>query len=185
MPTGVHQANASIGLISNMAMERLVLRQPNPEDLDAMWSIFADPRTSRFNSSGPMVARSVAKDRLDAWILHWHERGFGYWAISEREAAKEVIGFGGLLWRSLPGYPEGLHLGYRLAYSTWGKGLATELGLAALGVAQELGFTSVLAVIAPDNAASIRVIEKLGLRQVGDVDDIPDHPPSLVFKAEF
>jgi RimJ/RimL family protein N-acetyltransferase len=168
-----------------MLTERLVLRQPVSEDLDAMWSIFADPRTSRFSASGPMVDRSVAEDRLTAWIVHWQERGFGYWAISDREADKHIIGFGGLLWRSLPGYPDGLHLGYRFAYDAWGKGLATELGSAALELAQARGFTSVLAVTAPDHAASIRVLEKLALRQVGDVDDIPNHPPSLVFKLEF
>lgn len=165
--------------------ERLVLRRPDPEDLDAMWSIFADPRTSRFSPSGPMVDRMAAADRLNAWILHWCERGFGYWAISECEAADEVIGFGGLLWRKLPGYPDGLHLGYRLAYDAWGKGFATELGNVALGLAKELGFSNVLAVVAPNHAASIRVVEKLGLRQVGDVDDMPGRPPSLVFKAEF
>jgi RimJ/RimL family protein N-acetyltransferase len=172
-------------LISNLLTERLVLRQPISEDLDAIWSIFADPRTSQFSALGPMVDRSVAEDRLNAWIVHWQERGFGYWAISERETDKRVIGFGGLLWRSLSGYPDGLHLGYRLAYDAWGKGFATELGSAALELAQELGFTNVLAVTAPGHVASIRVLEKLALRQIGDVDDIPDHPPSLVFKVEF
>lgn len=179
------QDNASTRLISNMLTKRLVLRQPILEDLDAMWSIFADPRTSRFSVLGPMVDRSVAEERFNAWIVHWQERGFGYWAISERETDKHVIGFGGLLWRSLPGYPDGLHLGYRLAYDAWGKGFATELGAAALEQAQELGFTSVLAVTSPDHVASIRVLEKLALRRIGDVDDIPGHPPSLVFKIEF
>lgn len=180
----MYQDNASMLLISNRLTERLVLRPPVSEDIDAMWSIFADPRTSQFSASGPMADRSVAEDRLNAWIVHWQERGFGYWAISERETDKHVIGFGGLLWRSLPGYPDGLHLGYRLAYDAWGKGFATELGSAALELAQELRFTSVLAVTARDHVASIRVLEKLALHRIGDVDDIPGRPPSLVFKVE-
>ncbi|SFS16897.1 Protein N-acetyltransferase, RimJ/RimL family [Dyella sp. OK004] len=169
--------------ISTIATKQLFLREPVLEDVDAVWSIFGDPRTSQFSPSGPLPDRYAARDRLATWLLHWHERRFGYWAVTEKGAPEEIVGFGGLLWRSLPGYPDSLHLGYRLAHRAWGKGLATELGRAALTLANQLGFSDVLAVVAPDNGASIRVIEKLGMHPIGDVDDVIGHPPSLVFRA--
>lgn len=150
-----------------------------------MWSIFGDPRTSQFSPGGPIPGRGLASKRLGTWIQHWKERGFGYWAVSETSEPEAIVGFGGLLWRTLPGYPDGLHLGYRLAHNAWGRGLATELGEAAMALAQRLGHPDVLAVIAPGNTASIRVVEKLGMRQIGDVDDLLGYPPSLVFKADL
>ena len=88
-------------------------------------------------------------------------RGFSFLAVVERESGA-VIGDGGL-------HPLGgdVELGYTLARAAWGRGYATELGRALLAYAfGELGAERVVAQVEPDNAASRRVLEKLGMRAV-------------------
>ena len=90
---------------------------------------------------------------------HWVLRGYGNWAAEEK-ATGECIGRIGL-WNP-EGWP-GLEVGWMLARSHWGRGLATEGGRAALNWAFDvLGAERVISVIHPDNAASIRVAQRLG-----------------------
>jgi RimJ/RimL family protein N-acetyltransferase len=57
-------------------------------------------------------------------------------------------------------------LGYMLRRDCWGRGLATEAARLLLDFAfGELGLHRVFAVVGDDNPASIRVLEKLGLRR--------------------
>jgi ribosomal-protein-alanine N-acetyltransferase len=71
----------------------------------------------------------------------------------------EFVGFGGL--RSLFGTPEVV---YHLAKAHWGKGLATELARASLRFGfEERQFERIVAIAKPGNAASIHVMEKIGM----------------------
>jgi RimJ/RimL family protein N-acetyltransferase len=162
---------------------RLRLRKPSLDDAATVLAIFGDPATSRFNPAGPMRDIGAARARLDAWLAHWDEYGFGYWAIHETDVPDTVIGFGGLLWRPLRGYTGRLQLGYRFATTAWGRGLATEFAQDAIDFAHRKVSADVLAVVSPGNAASIRVLEKAGMRRLGEINDISGQPPSLVFKA--
>jgi RimJ/RimL family protein N-acetyltransferase len=56
-----------------------------------------------------------------------------------------------------------VEVGWALVPELWGRGYATELGAAAVDVAFGLGVTEVVAFTLPHNAASRRVMEKLGL----------------------
>jgi RimJ/RimL family protein N-acetyltransferase len=89
----------------------------------------------------------------------WEEHGFGRWAVEERESGR-LLGHAGLgvhhLW---PGDPE---LGWGIDPERWGLGYATEAAAAALEHAWSLGIARVVSLIHPDNAASLRVAEKLG-----------------------
>lgn len=106
--------------------------------------------------------RSVA-----GWIGHWTLRGYGLWAIEERESGL-VIGRAGLInpvdW---PG-PE---VGYLLGRDWWGRGYATEAARAAMDWGfRTIGFERLLSLIDPENAASIAVAERLGETLRGDTD---------------
>jgi len=76
------------------------------------------------------------------------------------KASQRFAGFGGL--RSLMGTPEVV---YHLSKDHWGRGLATELARASLrfGFAEH-PFERIVAVAKPENTASIRVMEKVGMR---------------------
>jgi RimJ/RimL family protein N-acetyltransferase len=133
-------------------------------DLDAYARITADPQAMRF------LARGLPFDREQAWqslghvLAHWKIRGFGLWAAEEK-ATGALVGRIGVMRRERWRNPE---LAWLVARGRWGEGLATEGARAALAHAfTAIGAHRVISVIAPENAASIRVAEKLGLRYAG------------------
>lgn len=77
-----------------------------------------------------------------------------------------------------------VNLGYRFAVEAWGKGYATQLGQDALQHAfVQLGLPEVFALVRPDHAASIRVLEKIGMQLFAQLDDVPGQAPSLVYRV--
>jgi ribosomal-protein-alanine N-acetyltransferase len=100
-------------------------------------------------------------------IEHWQEHGYGWWAV-ERLADRQLLGWSGLQY--LPDTDE-IEIGYLLGKPYWGRGLATESALAGL----EFGFGSlalpeVVGIVHPDNLASQRVLEKIGLEFVKEAE---------------
>jgi RimJ/RimL family protein N-acetyltransferase len=76
------------------------------------------------------------------------------------------MGFCGLQF--LDNTPE-IEVGYRLARRFWGMGFATEAARESLRYGfEELGLDRIVAVVQPENIASCRVVEKIGLRYVKD-----------------
>lgn len=120
---------------------------------------------------------------LDHWLEHWAAHGYGWWAISASDAPEAVTGFGGIASHDYLGEQRS-DLGYRFATEAWGNGFATEMGLAGLKYAFEtLDLSEVFGLVRPDHVASIRVLEKIGMQHIGQLDDVPGKTPSLVFKA--
>ncbi len=98
---------------------------------------------------------------MGTFLGHWVLRGYGIWAVEER-ASGAFVGRIGLF--NPEGWP-GLEVGWLLARDVWGKGFATEGGRASLEFAwNTLGAERVISMIRPENAASIRVAERLGER---------------------
>jgi RimJ/RimL family protein N-acetyltransferase len=138
---------------------RLRLRMFRPEDLDDLAGMFSDPQVMRYVADGKPAGRDVAQKALTSVIDHWRREGFGRWAAEDKDSS-QFVGFGGL--RSLFGMPEVV---YHFARLHWGKGLATELARASLRYGfEEHRFERIVAVAKPENAASIHVMEKLGMR---------------------
>ncbi len=145
---------------------RLRLRRFVPGDLEAIAGVFTDPRVARHTLTGvlPMEAVSRWLERIiSSYRLHEH----GVWAVVHREDAK-VIGYCGLSCPPVDGRPQ-FEIGFRLLPAYWGRGLATEAAAAARDVAfGPLALTRVICLIQPENAASIRVAEKIGMRHERD-----------------
>jgi RimJ/RimL family protein N-acetyltransferase len=138
--------------------DRLRLRLFQPQDLDELASMFSDPEVMRYVADGKPAGRDVAEKALTSVIDHWRRLGFGRWAAEDKET-RQFVGFGGL--RSLFGMPEVV---YHFAPAHWGKGLATELARASLRYGfEEHRFEKIVAIAKPENAASIRVMEKVGM----------------------
>jgi ribosomal-protein-alanine N-acetyltransferase len=130
-----------------------------PDDLDSLAGMVADPDVMRYVGHGQPASREEADAALKSIIRHWETHGFGRWAAIDK-ATQSFVGFGGL--RSLLGTPEVV---YHLAKTHWGSGLATELAGASLRYGfEEHRFDKIVAISKPENAASIHVMEKLGMR---------------------
>lgn len=155
-PKVVDDAQPDAGVIETA---RLRLRGFRQDDLNDLAALFADADVMRYVADGQPASRETAEKAINSVIEHWRRHGFGRWAVEARETC-EFVGYGGL--RSLLGTPEVV---YHLAKANWGKGLATELARASLHYGfDDHGFERIVAIAKPPNAASIHVMEKLGMR---------------------
>ena len=141
---------------------RLILRPPRIEDLDAWSDMMADEQTARF-IGGPMP-RSMCWRQLMTMIGAWHAAGFAMFAVIEKETGQWIGRLGP--WEP-DGWP-GHEIGWAIARDRWGRGYAVEGAIAATNWAFDtLGWPDIIHSIAPDNAASQRVAEKLRSRNLG------------------
>jgi len=147
-----------VTLMPEIETARLYLRMFTLDDLNELAPIFADADVVRYLGTGKPVGRAETETALASMIRHWEQHGFGRLAVIHKEERK-LIGFGGL--RSLFGIPE---LVYLLAKPYWGVGLATEIARASLKYGfEERRFGHIVAVTKPENLASQRVMEKVGM----------------------
>jgi RimJ/RimL family protein N-acetyltransferase/N-acetylglutamate synthase-like GNAT family acetyltransferase len=142
---------------------RLRLRPLALGDVDALARIWTDPEVSRLLLTRPRD-RVEVEGRLRAMLEH--ARLWGMWAIELRDA-RELVGRCGFYpyagEGALAGGPEP-ELAFFLAREQWGRGLATEAARAALDALRPHRPERVVALVHPENTASRRVLEKLGMR---------------------
>jgi len=155
---------------------RLLLRRWRPDDLDALARWHVDPELMR-HMGKPSFTREEMEADLRRFERHWAQHGFGLWAAEEK-ASRELVGRVGLayhrLWLSDP------EVGWLIDRPWQGRGLATEAGAACLGYAfHELGFERVVSLCTAENAASRKVMEKLGFGFWQDLHD-PKHDLELL-----
>ncbi|RKG97634.1 GNAT family N-acetyltransferase [Corallococcus carmarthensis] len=144
--------------------DRLLLRAIRESDLDAVFALHSDPATNRFSRRGFMQTLDDARKTLGLWLEDWARDGVGYWLVERLEAPGVVVGLGGVRHKELDGQRV-LNLAYRFTPQTWGSGYATEVSRAALALAaRHLPHVPLVAIIHPENTASLRVAERLGMR---------------------
>jgi RimJ/RimL family protein N-acetyltransferase len=140
--------------------DRLRLRAFTPEDLDDLHLVFGDPQVMKYISGGTPRSREETEIGLGRTIEGWQRRGFGFWAVTLRDDDK-LIGYCGLIF--LDDTTE-VEVAYGFRRSEWGKGFATEAARACLRWGfEELKLERIVAVVNPENLASQRVLEKLGM----------------------
>ncbi len=144
--------------------ERLVLRPKSLDDLPFMHRLLSDPAVVRFVGDGRPRSLETVRALLLRHLDHQRVHGFSLWLVSERAGA-EPIGDCGLM--PLDGGPE-IEVGYRFVPSAWGHGYATEAAAAALRYGFDVaGLDEIVAVAYPENTASRRVMEKIGMSYDG------------------
>lgn len=158
---------------------RLRLRAVHKDDIAVLQArVFGDAQVMRHAFAGRALADTEAAAFIRAHFT-FAVAPVGL-AVLEETVSGEVIGFAGLNPCDALGTDD-LEIGFVLARTAWGKGFAREIGAAQLA----LGFTQLrrprlLALAAPGNAASLRVLEKLGMQPVADVTP-PGRAPRRVF----
>ena len=145
--------------------ERLVLRKIVPEDVDAMVALHADPQAMPHRPEG-LRAPAHSRRLFTAWLDHWLEFGFGYWAM-ELADTNELVGFGGLQVAFDDWTGTYLNMFYRLFPAYWGHGYAPEMVVAAVEWGRRVFPHLPIFIITPTvNVAARRVAEKVGFTQV-------------------
>jgi RimJ/RimL family protein N-acetyltransferase len=160
-------------LSTELRTERLLLRRWRAEDREPFAAMNADSRVMRHFPA--LLSREESDGRFDRIQAHWNEQGFGLWAV-EVVGTAPFIGLIGLCHAPFEAsFTPCVEIGWRLAAEHWGQGLATEGARAALQCGfGRLGLSEVLSFTVPENHASRRVMEKLGMTH--DPADDFDHP---------
>ena len=147
--------------------ERLRLRGHHIDDFPHSAAMWADAAVTRFIGDKPLTEEESWTKFL-RYVGHWSILGFGYWVTEEKATGNFVgeIGFADYkrdIQPSLKGVPE---IGWVLAAQAHRKGYATEAVrvVTAWGDAH-FGPVRTTCIIAPENAASIRVAVKCGYQE--------------------
>lgn len=140
--------------------ERLVLRPWQTADAPALFAILQEKDILRYFPRPGLPPAGWAERYIAHHQAHWEKIGYGHWAVADRLSG-QVIGWHGLELLPETGETE---VAYLLSHAWWGQGLATEAGRAVVQYAfEKADLASIIALVHPENRASIRVIEKLGL----------------------
>lgn len=146
--------------------ERLRHRAMTVDDAEAFFALNSLPAVMRYTGETPVASVEEARAAIAAYP-DFETVGFGRWACVSK-ATGEVIGFCGLKYLD---ELDAVDVGYRFLPECWGRGLATEACAATLDFAFEtIGLEEVIALVLPDNAASVRVLEKVGMEPAGQVE---------------
>jgi [ribosomal protein S5]-alanine N-acetyltransferase len=141
---------------------RLLVREYVEEDAEAFFRLNTDPEVLRFVPDKALQSVEQARQLLvDHPIADYRKHGFGRGACILKSTG-EQIGFAGLKYLDELGEVD---VAYRLLPAYWGQGLATEAALASVryGFA-DLDLKQIIGLVMPANVASVRVLEKAGLR---------------------
>ncbi|MET4619886.1 RimJ/RimL family protein N-acetyltransferase [Arthrobacter sp. 2762] len=143
---------------------RLRFREMTPADLEAMAHMLGDPQVMAYYPA------PKSREEAAAWIA-WNEanyarHGYGLWILETHDGG--FVGDCGLTWQTVNGRRE-LEVGYHVRSDLQGRGYAKEAAQACVDFARdEARVDRLVAIIHPDNIASRRVAEHIGMTHVED-----------------
>src|SRR5579871_739561 len=139
---------------------RLIARQIQPDDVEAMLAVYGDAEAMRWVGDGQPLDRAQCEQWVTVTHRNYATRGYGMYALVERQSGA-VIGFCGLVH---PGGQPEAEIKYALRREFWGQGFATEAAAALLRHGATVhGIDSIIATVAPPHRASQRVLIKAGM----------------------
>lgn len=145
--------------------ERLIIRSPSMDDVRAFHSIMTDERVTEFLPVDPNASIEESRGRAERRIQMEQQLGYTMWTVVERSSGR-IIGACG--FALVEGVGPEVELAYQFDADHWGQGYATEAAAACLDYAfAELGLDRVLGMTFPENFASRRVLEKVGMTYEG------------------
>jgi [ribosomal protein S5]-alanine N-acetyltransferase len=142
--------------------ERLIIRHLTADDAPFILELVNMPSfIQNIADRGVRTLDDAVAYIVNGPITSYEKNGFGLWAVVLKETG-EPIGMCGLIKRDTL---EDVDIGYALLEKTWGKGYAHEAAAAVINYGRTvIGLKRIVAITAPDNVDSIRVLEKIGLR---------------------
>jgi ribosomal-protein-alanine N-acetyltransferase len=151
-------------VVFRLETERLVVRPWEAADRDAFIGFTRDPEVMRYVHGRTPYSEEEIEEFQARQARHLAEFGVCMGALVEK-ATSRVVGVCGI---QLLGTTGDYEIGWWLARDRWGLGYATEAGRAAMEHVLSMR-PRVLAIIDPENEASKRVVERLGMQYEGRV----------------
>jgi ribosomal-protein-alanine N-acetyltransferase len=146
---------------------RLLFHPITLADLNPLTVLWSDCAVMRYLPTGQPRSSRDTRKILEGFVQHWQEKKFGPWALTLKEN-KKFIGYCGLL--TAANAPE-IELLYGIARAFWGMGIAGEAAGAVLKWGFEsIGLEKITAAVLPENIASKRILEGLGMESDPSLD---------------
>lgn len=151
--------------MTTLLTPRLRLEPFCADHLDGLHAMNSDARVMHY-ITGQTETLEQTRASIERVQARWAEWGYSWWAFIDRDSG-EIVGAGAIQHldrdASMP-----LEIGWRLKPAHWGRGLASEAAQHMAAFAFDtLRAPQLLAVCHPDNHASARVMQRLGMRYRG------------------
>jgi len=162
--------------------ERLTLRRLEIGDAEFMLGLLNDPSFLRFiGDKGVRTLDDAREYILNGPVASYERFGFGLY-LTALKGDRAAIGICGLLKRDSL---KDVDVGFAFLPQFWSKGYAFEAASAVMAYGRNvLGLTRIVAITSPDNEASIRLLEKLGMRFEAMVRLSEESPEIRLFASE-
>ncbi len=161
-------------MIGTIRTERLLMRPISVADARAYYRFYSNPDVMRYIGKGD-VAESVEKVRMSIekhQKTHHLEKNIGLWSVflaDDGVSETTMIGHCGVLYWEIDGETE-YEIAYLLGKEYWGNGYATEAAIATRDWGlRERNYTRMVSLIYPENVASQKVAERVGMAYEKDV----------------
>ncbi len=163
--------------------ERLVLRPLSTDEVDSLHRISNEPNVRLYLWDNELVSEATIKSFIAQSDRMFSKEKLGLLGIRMR-GREDLLGFCGFVRLGGMEEPE---LWYELTQKAWGRGIATEAARACVRYAfEEVGMERVIAGADAPNTASLRVIEKLGMKYIGNINpSAPQEPYFALSREDF
>jgi len=163
---------------------RLLLQHLELRDVQELYSLYKDIEIRRYFPDG-VLSYDDTKEELE-WYINGHPQypKLGLWATVHKESGK-FIGRCGLLPWEIDDTLE-IEIAYLLNKDFWHQGFATEAakGIMSYGF-EELHLTRLICMMHPENVASQKVAERIGMKLESQVNGVAgDNFPTLIYAIE-
>ncbi|HUP83711.1 MAG TPA: GNAT family N-acetyltransferase [Candidatus Limnocylindria bacterium] len=151
--------------VPEMVTPRLCMRGWTEADVEQLANIYADEESARYIRPYDFAG---TRQQIERFKTHWDRHGFGLWAVQHRETGRFIGRIGLMHHDDWTASSHDAEVGWVIARDLWGQGLASEGGAAALEFGKACGLKNFISIAHVGNAASQRVMEKLGFVREGE-----------------
>jgi RimJ/RimL family protein N-acetyltransferase len=145
-------------VIASFSTSRLTAERLRKSHLADLVALHLDPDVSRY--LGGVRTAEVTNDYLRVNMAHWDRHGFGLWVLRTRTG--EFAGRAGIRHVAIDDVTE-VEVAYTFKRALWGQGFASEIANALTDIGlSKLALPSIVGIVAVENIASRRVLEKSG-----------------------
>jgi ribosomal-protein-alanine N-acetyltransferase len=171
------------GTMPTLETERLVLRPLSADEADSLHRISNEPNVRLCLWDNEHISEATLKGFIAQSDRMFSKERIGLFGVRMR-GREDLLGFCGFVRLGGMAEPE---LWYELTEKVWGKGIATEAAQACVRYAfEEVGMERVIAGADAPNTASLRVIEKLGMKYLGNINpSAPEEPYFALYRESF
>lgn len=162
-----------------LTTDRTKIRNYTSKDFEEVFKMLKDPDVMKYTSFKIPQSKENTKNFLDKWIKE-SDNPMSSWCVESLESCRP-IGWVMLKKGKFP-LPE---IGFMFSKEYWGKGYASEVGdrILKYGI-KELQLKTIFARVHKDNLPSQKVLQKIGMKEVSAIRDIPREENCLYYICE-